>query len=135
MGEARGRSRSLPWLLAALALAGWACGRAPEPVASIAPSALAERIAGGSAPLILDVRTPEEFAAGHLPGALNLPYDELAQRLSEIPAARTDEIVVHCQSGRRAGMAEAILVEAGYSKLRDLEGHFQAWQQGGYPVE
>jgi len=127
--------RSAILLPVLVALATPACGPSPSPVRPIPPADLAARIAAGDAPLILDVRTPEEFAAGHIPGAVNVPHDELAERLSEIPAARSEEIVVHCQSGRRAAQAESVLGEAGYTQLRDLEGHFQAWQQGGHPVE
>jgi len=110
------------------------CGAAPEGVGTISPAELAGRMESGDAPLVLDVRTPEEFAAGHIPGARNIPHDQLATRLDEVAGQRDVEVVVHCQSGRRAGMAEEVLQEAGFRNLRDLEGHWQAWQQGGYPV-
>jgi rhodanese-related sulfurtransferase len=96
---------------------------------------LAEKIQFSQAPLILDVRSEEEYAEGHIPGALNIPHDQLGDRLSEIDAAKSDEIVVHCRSGYRAGVAEKVLSEAGYSDVRDLDGHMNAWQSGGYPIE
>ena len=110
-----------------------ACASA-EPAATITPEALAARIADGSAPLVLDVRTQAEYDAGHVPGAVLIPHDQLAQRLAELGDAKDAEIVVHCQSGRRAGMAEEVLRDAGFSRVTDLEGHWQAWQAGGYPV-
>jgi rhodanese-related sulfurtransferase len=96
---------------------------------------LAEKIQFSQAPLILDVRSEEEYAEGHIPGALNIPHAELPDRLSEIDAAKTDAIVVHCRSGHRAGIAEKILIEAGYSDVRDLAGHMNAWKSGGHPIE
>lgn len=57
--------------------------------------------------LLLDVRTPDEFAAGHLDGAVNIPVDDLARRLGEVPRER--EIVVYCRSGRRSAAAAEVL--------------------------
>jgi len=102
---------------------------------SITAEELAEQIQLSRAPLILDVRSEEEYAEGHIPGALNIPHDQLGDRLSEIDAAKSDEIVVHCRSGYRAGVAEKVLSEAGYSDVRDLDGHMNAWRSGGYPIE
>lgn len=103
--------------------------------APIEAGELAERIQSGSAPFVLDVRTPSEYASGHVPGATNIPHDELATRIGELPADRSEEIVVHCQSGRRARMAEATLEEHGYTNVRDLVGHWQGWSAAGLPVE
>ncbi|MEN8183561.1 MAG: rhodanese-like domain-containing protein [Myxococcota bacterium] len=120
-----------------LVLALLACGSesAAQVPASIEPSELAARIASGSAPRILDVRTPGEFAAGHIPGAINVPHDELGDRLSSLDLAPTEEIVVHCERGGRAAAAESILRSAGYTRVRDLDGHMQAWRSQGRPVE
>jgi rhodanese-related sulfurtransferase len=101
----------------------------------ISAEELAEQIQLGQAPLIVDVRSKREYAKAHIPGAVNIPYDQLSNRLSEIDAAKTDEIVVLCLGGYRAEIAEKILVEAGYSDVRDLDGHMNAWQRGGYPTE
>ncbi len=102
---------------------------------SVTAAELTEQIQSSKSPLILDVRSEQEFAEGHIPGALNIPYDQLGDRLSEIGVAKTDEIVVHCRSGHRAGIAEKLLIQAGYSDVRDLDGHMNAWQSGGYPIE
>lgn len=72
---------------------------------------------------LLDVRTPEEFAAGHANGAINIPVQVLASRLSEIPKDR--EVVVYCHSGRRSGQAAEILTNAGY-RVYDLK-RFSDW--------
>ena len=102
---------------------------------AIGSQELAARIAAGDAPLILDVRTPEEFADGHLPGARNVPHDALAGRLDELPVAEDDEIVVHCHSGRRATAAEEVLRDAGFTHVRDLTGHWEEWKRSGLPTE
>jgi len=63
-------------------------------------------------PLLLDVRTPQEYAAGQIPGAVNLPLDELRARLAELPRDRA--IAVYCQVGQRAYLATRILRQAGF---------------------
>lgn len=124
-------------ILVALVAIASSCAReqAVPAGSSIEPSELASRIASGSAPTILDVRTPEEFAAGHIQGALNVPVNELPDRLASLKLSPSDEIVVHCQRGGRAASAESILRESGYTRIRDLSGHMEAWRSGGYPVE
>lgn len=104
-------------------------------IGSIKPSELLDRIRSDSAPLILDVRTPQEFSKGHIEGAINIPHTELSGRLSEITEDKSDEIVVHCRSGVRAGIAEKILTSAGYNQLKDLEGHILKWHALGYPLQ
>lgn len=119
-----------------LVAAALSCGpMAADPGTSIEPSELAARIASGKAPAILDVRTADEFAAGHIPGAVNVPLNELAERLPGLKLAPTQEIVVHCQHGGRAAKAESILRESGYTNVRDLSGHMEAWSKGGYPLK
>jgi phage shock protein E len=69
--------------------------------------------------VLLDVRTREEFARGHLEGALNIPVQELAQRLTEVGPPGT-AVVVHCQSGIRSKSAEQILKRGGYPEVLDI---------------
>ena len=121
-------------IVIALAVLTIACGlaRAGD---TIAPAELATRIGGVKAPLILDVRTPGEYAAGHIPGAVNIPHTDLRDRLSELMSHLDEEIVVHCQMGPRAGVAQSILLQAGFTQTRELEGHMQKWKANGYPIE
>jgi len=103
-------------------------------VAQVSPDALLQMQAKKDASLLLlDVRTPEEFAAGHIPGAVNIPYDQVAAHLGEIP--KGDEVVLYCHSGRRAGLATEVLAANGYKKLAHLQGDMQGWQNAGRPVE
>jgi len=83
--------------------------------------------------LVLDVRSPEEYAAGHVPGAVNVPYDQVAQRLAEIP--KDKDVVLYCRSGRRTGIAAEVLESNGYTRLQHLQGDMEAWVKAGRPVE
>lgn len=124
-------------LLVLLAATGTAIAQDEAVVSSttIGADELMTRIEAETAPTILDVRTPEEFAAGHVPGAINIPYTELEERYSELETEGSEELVVYCQSGRRAGIAEATLVELGFTNVRDLDGHIAAWKQAERPLE
>lgn len=82
--------------------------------------------------LVLDVRTPQEYADGHVPGAVNVPYDQLASRLAEVP--KDKDVVLYCKSGRRAGIAADTLAANGYTRLSHLEGDMNAWVEKGRPI-
>ena len=75
----------------------------------------------GSDPVVIDVRTPEEFAGGAYPGAINLPLDELGDHISELGAFDRD-IVLYCASGARSAYAQRILMQVGYSNVRNGGG-------------
>ncbi len=81
---------------------------------------------------LIDVRTAEEFASGHIPGALNIPVQELEQRLSEVETGQP--VVLYCRSGNRSAQAAQILGDAGYGQVYDLGG-IAAWQQAGLPID
>jgi rhodanese-related sulfurtransferase len=95
---------------------------------------LVKRLEGEDVPVILDVRSPEEYAEGHIPGAINVPYDQIAANLDSLESYMTAEIVVYCRTGRRAGVAENALREAGFTQVADLKGHMVAWNEAGLPV-
>jgi len=85
----------------------------------------------GTPHFLLDVRTPEEFAGGHLDGAANINVQELQSRLSEIP--RDQPVVLYCRSGNRSAQAAQMLQAAGFTGVYDLGGII-AWEQAGLPV-
>lgn len=107
---------------------------APVPVTS-ADSIAAPAAAGDARPVLLDVRTREEFTAGHVPGAINIPVQELESRLGEISPLHDKPLVVYCRSGHRAGIALQLLASKGYTKISHLEGDMQGWTAAGRPVE
>lgn len=107
-----------------------------QSAADISASELNDRITAGKAPLIIDVRTPKEFAAGHLPGAVNISHTDLgaSAAANRLPGRLDTEIVVHCQTGRRATMAQATLTELGFKNVRHLDGDYAGWAEAGLPV-
>ena len=124
--------RRLPLVLAAFAIASMALAAEPQ---RVEPKTVSERIAWSDRSLVLlDVRTPAEFAEGHLPGAINIPHTELASRVGELADARDRDIVVYCRSGNRTEQALAVLKEAGFSRLLHLDGDYQRWSAEKRPV-
>jgi len=85
--------------------------------------------------LLLDVRTPGEFAEGHIPGAFHLDHRDIESRAGEIEAFRNKPVIVYCYSGARAGMVESYLIEHGFSQVKHLQGDWRAWEEKGLPSE
>jgi phage shock protein E len=83
--------------------------------------------------IILDVRQPEEYAAGHVAGARLLPLGELGARADEIP--NDQPVFVICHSGNRSKQASELLASKGKLDIRNVLGGMIAWQQAGYPTE
>jgi rhodanese-related sulfurtransferase len=124
--------RSLPLVLAAALAVSVAV--ADVSVAPVTQDALLERQqADDDALYVLDVRSPEEFASGHVPDAVNIPYDQVAARLQEVPKDR--DVVLYCRSGRRALIAAETLAANGYTRLQHLEGDMLAWIDQRRPTE
>lgn len=94
-------------------------------------TATATAAATAGAPLVLDVRTAEEFAAGHIPGARHLPVDDLRDRLGELSPAQP--LVTYCQVGQRGYLAQRILKQRGYD-VRNLGGGFKTYELYGLPI-
>lgn len=126
--------RTLCLVALAACLPAFGCAER-EAVASSGPEELLAELAGDAPPLVLDVRTPQEFAGGHVPGAINIPHDALAGRLAEIESGRERRVVVYCERGGRATAAEAVLRDAGFDSVAHLEGDMSAWRASGRPVE
>ncbi len=101
----------------------------------IARPDLAERIATGSPPPILDVRSEGEYAESHVPGAVHVPFHSVWSRSDEIPTRDGEPLVVYCEHGPRAGLARAGLWMLGAGDVLFLEGHMTAWKKDGLPVE
>lgn len=115
-------------LVAAVAVAG---DPAPAPVTA---DQVYERQQQQDASLfVLDVRAPEEYAAGHVPGAVNIPLDQVADRLAEVP--KDKDVVLYCRSGRRSALAGEVLTGNGYTRLQLMQGDMPGWAAKGRPVE
>ena len=83
---------------------------------------------------IVDVRTPQEFAIGHLRDAKNIPLADLATQISELDKSKSRSVVIVCQTGARADKAVRQLAAAGFDDVVSLEGGLTAWQAAGLPV-
>lgn len=94
-----------------------------------AADALALREAGA---FVLDVRQPDEWAAGHIPDATLIPLGELASRIVEVPKDR--QVVVVCRSGNRSAQGRDILLGAGYPSVTSMAGGMNDWTATGYPT-
>jgi rhodanese-related sulfurtransferase len=83
---------------------------------------------------VVDVRTAEEFAKGHLRDAKNIPLADLSTRIGELDKSKARSVVVVCQSGARADKAVRQLAAAGFEDVISLDGGLTAWQAAGLPV-
>ncbi|MCP3999429.1 MAG: rhodanese-like domain-containing protein [Gammaproteobacteria bacterium] len=119
-------------LFTAILLAGYAPLSSAEDISAIA---LEQQMSANTVPFILDVRSADEYDAGHVPTAINIPHTEVTNRLDELPDNLDTEIIIYCRSGRRAAMAQATLEKAEFSGIRHLEGDFIGWQEAGLPVQ
>ena len=118
--------RTLAIALLAVSSTAIAADTAP---AMIAPDKLVERMEKKDANLVVvDVRTPEEFASGHIPGAVNIPHDQLPNRLAELAGAKNKDVVVYCRSGRRSALAQETLSAQGFKSVQHLEGDMLKWE-------
>lgn len=117
-------------------MTAWRAEERPvQRIEAIGPDALAGRLGDGTdAPLVLDVRDDDEYAEGHVPGSLHIPYQELAERLGELPRERP--IATICKGGKRSGLAASILQREGFERLLHVsDGGVGTWQRAGHPVE
>ncbi len=126
--------RAIPLLMAAsMAVSLPLAAAEMEPM--ISQEQLVTRMNSGEAPPLIDVRSPEEFRAGHIPGAVNIPLQEFEQRFDELSAYKDREAVLYCESGMRASHGGGWLESQGFDRLRYLDGHMAAWRRAGLPRE
>lgn len=86
--------------------------------------------------VLVDVRSPEEHAAGVIPGTdVNIDFREIKTRHREIGAQPNEHVVVYCQSGHRSNIAAETLADLGYRRVYNVQGSMNAWMEAGYPVE
>ena len=85
--------------------------------------------------LVVDLRSAEDYAKGHILGAKNIPLAELERRAAELGKHKAKPLILHCGDGNRAGGGVAILRAKGFGSVHNLSGGYGAWQQAGLPVE
>ena len=115
--------KKLVWLMLAILLLTACAPAASAPVYENITAAEAKELMDTQPGyIILDVRTAEEYAEGHIPGAILLPYDEINQKAAGVLTDRNQLILVYCRSGRRSKIAAEALVTLGYTNIREFGG-------------
>ena len=94
-----------------------------------------KRVADKDEMVILDVRSADEYKDGRVPGAKNISHDELGDRLKELEHAKEKDIIIYCHSGRRAGIAAALLKKNGFTRVFHLDGDWKAWTKADRKIE
>jgi len=111
--------------IAVVALRGPATGSGQT--SGVDPQLLATFQSDNSTLTLIDARSAEEYAAARIPGAINIPFDALEANEALLPADREQPIVIHCRTGRRAGILKAQLVTRGYTDIQVLPGEQIEW--------
>jgi rhodanese-related sulfurtransferase len=83
--------------------------------------------------LLVDVRNPDEWQAGHAPQATLIPLGALPDRLAEVPRDR--DVLLICRSGNRSGQAQRLLLQHGFTRVLNVSGGMNAWTNAGLPVQ
>lgn len=101
-----------------------------------APGMTAEELSEGKSQyLIVDVRTAQEYAEGHIPDAINVPHDQIVSGDTRLKDGKGRQVVVYCRSGRRSALAAEQLEKMGFNAVRTLKGDMPGWIEKGLPVE
>jgi hydroxyacylglutathione hydrolase len=100
-------------------------------IREVSAEAFAERLSANGI-TALDVRRSTEYEAGHIPGVPNLPLQKLVDHLEAVP--RNAPLYVHCQSGKRSGLAASFLQSLGWEDVTNVQGGFTAWEEAGLPT-
>ena len=108
-------------VLALLSAPSWAAD-------SISVTQLKQQMQDGKAPIIIDVRDEDEYLAGHIPGAIMVPAKQMEHHLDMMEQYRKEDIVLYCQSGRRASAAATVLENAGFKNVKLLQGDYPGWK-------
>ncbi|MCH7685673.1 MAG: pyridoxal-phosphate dependent enzyme [Planctomycetes bacterium] len=106
-----------------------------NPHDSVRVKVLNEELQGEDKPLVVDVRPPEMFAESHIPGAVNIPQTDLAQRVDELPSERDASIVMVCGIGKFSKPTTLYLKSLGYRNVRNLKGGINEWVRKDLPTE
>lgn len=126
--------RLLAALIAACALLVAGCSGADDALTTVPPVDAADVIAGEPEVVVLDIRTPEEYADGIIEGAVNIDFYE-ANFASQLDALDKDaHYVVYCRSGNRSGQAMGAFADLGFAEVTEVDGGIVDWYAAGLPV-
>lgn len=99
------------------------------------PHELLARLNDNPPVCILDVRSQSEYRAGHVPGAINVPFWQIGSRIQTLACRPDDTVVIYCGHGPRAHIAGAALRRRGFTRVEYLKGHMKKWRDLNLPVE
>ena len=99
----------------------------------LSPAELLARLESPAPPLVVDLRKPVEFGVAHIPGAVNIPLDELEARIDEL--RHEGGVLIYCINGARTRQAEPVVYANDINDVYHLDGALQGWIQGGHPIE
>ena len=104
-----------------------------DPPSEITLQELSETLASPNPPLVAEILGPHHFARGHLPGAVNLPLEDLVARVAQVLPDKSAQLVVYCASSscQNSELAQRKLQSLGYQNVRVFRGGKAAWQQAG----
>ncbi len=106
-----------------------------NPYDTVKVTDLNEQLQAPAKPVVVDIRVPEHFAESHVPGAVNIPQDDLPARAAELPEDRDAPIVMVCNIGKFSKYATLYLKSKGYRNVRSAKGGMNEWVRKGLPVE
>ena len=98
----------------------------------ITAQALSEQRGSVNPPVVIDIRSENEWRGGHIEGSLNIPLNHLRERTAELPA--NEPFAVHCEGGYRSAIAVSLLEQEGFENAMDLVGGFKAWRASNLPT-
>jgi rhodanese-related sulfurtransferase len=105
-------------------------------VKEISPQAVFAKIQRGDSFFLIDVREDSELAeTGTLPGAIHIPLGQIdAETMAENNISKDADLVVYCRSGRRSGLAQDVLIQAGFENVKNLSGGILRWKQDAFDL-
>ena len=105
---------------------------ASQTIEQLSPLEVAQRVRAGAA-TVIDVRNADEWAHGHIAGALHVPLGRLQEHVGKLPAG-AQQLVLQCEAGGRSAIAASVLLALGVTNVANFEGGFSAWRAAGLPV-
>ncbi|QJQ95561.1 MULTISPECIES: rhodanese-like domain-containing protein [Halomonadaceae] len=117
-----------------LVLTAWIAYEVKGSSASGVTSSEATQLINREDAIVVDIREANDFKAGHIAGARNIPQSRLDDRITELEKSKAKPIIVVCKHGQSSGMAQAKLTKAGFERVYKLRGGMMQWQTDGLPL-
>ena len=109
-------------------------GEAKSQIAEVTVEQIKTDMDSGKAFVLLDVRSPYDYEAGHLPKAVNIPRGDLEFMIGKLYPNKDTEMVLYCRLGGASALCTKTLMDMGYKNVKSLKGAFKVWGESGYPI-